>query len=120
MPGATSYDMSTERETRLTSNFIDLIRLRPLKQIWCPDVLSPFTSVKRSVSHHSIIEYSCLGENYSRSNSHSGILEEILGTTRQPGMSIGVPNQGEVVFKHNSGVLDIENRQTCNKPSANY
>lgn len=40
--------------------------------------------------------------------------EKIRSITRQPGISIGVIYQGEEVFKHNAGVLDVETARAPN------
>lgn len=39
------------------------------------------------------------------------VMEKILGRTCQPGMSIGIIHEVQVVFKHNFKVLDVETRQ---------
>ncbi|KAI1378294.1 beta-lactamase/transpeptidase-like protein [Hypoxylon crocopeplum] len=35
------------------------------------------------------------------------MMDKILATTQQPGMSVGVIHEGKEVFKHNFGVLDV-------------
>ncbi len=38
----------------------------------------------------------------------------IRGVTHQPSLSIGVIYQGQVIFKHNTGVIDVKTQQAAN------